>query len=89
MIRDYRILMESRHIHKVQMLEKHAKRNCYNIQKLKYKIIDFDDVTNENDTNRTQFKVTSYARSSMQNINNWKLWIRKNKRVTKSDAIEI
>ena len=71
------------------MLEKHAKENCYNKQKLKYKIINFDDVTNENNTNRTQFKPTSYSRSSKQNINNWKLWIRKNKRVTKSNTIEI
>ena len=30
-IRDYRLLMESHHIHMVQMLENYANQNCYNV----------------------------------------------------------
>ena len=53
MIKDYRLLIKLHRINIVQILEKYVKQYCY-IEYLnvtfKYKIINFDDVTNENKT---------------------------------------
>ena len=43
MIRDSKLLIKLHHIHTMQTLEKYARIS-------KYKIINFDDVTNENET---------------------------------------
>ena len=43
-------LIELRHMYIVQVLEKSAKHNCYNFKKLKYKMINFDDVAKESKT---------------------------------------
>ena len=47
----------------------------------KYKMINFDDYTNEN--KKEQSKMSIYSRSSIQNINNKRFWIRKNNCVIK------
>ena len=44
-------------------------------------MINFDDYTNQNKT--TQVKAALYSRSSIQDINNWRFWIRKNKCIIK------
>ena len=62
-----------------QMLEKYAHKDCYAIlmQKIKYKkkVINLDNVTQEN--TKIQFKLALYSRPFIQNINDWRLWIRK------------
>ena len=35
----------------------------------------------ENEGNKKQLKMTIYSRSSVQNLDNWSLWIRKNKSI--------
>ena len=74
MIKDYRLLIKLHHINIVQILEKYVKQYCYmehlNVT-LKYKTINFDDVTNENKT--------EHSRSFIRNNNNWSSCIKKNK----------
>ena len=43
-------------------------------------MMNFDDVKRENRI--TQSKLDKYSRPSIQNINNRRLWIRKNKYIT-------
>ena len=40
-------------------------------------MFNLDDITNEN--NKDHKKIAIYSRSSIQNNNNWRFWIRKNK----------
>ena len=48
------------------------KCHSYNIQKY------LDDITNENNKEHNE-KMPMYSRSSLQNFDNWRLWIRQNK----------
>ena len=48
MIKDYRRLMELHHICSTQTLKKCTKQNFSNIQKVKFKEINFDDARGEN-----------------------------------------
>ena len=52
MIKDYILLTDLPYIHMVQMLEKYAKQSWWMhfFGITKYKITNFDDVTNENKT---------------------------------------
>ena len=44
-------------------------------------MINFDDYTNENKIE--QFKIAIYSRSSIQNVNKRRLWIKENKCIIK------
>ena len=63
---DYRLVMESHHIHMLLMLGKYTKQNCQSISK--YKIISLDNVTNEYKTEHNP-KLVIHSRSSIQSIN--------------------
>ena len=49
-------------------------------------MFNLDDITNENNEDDNKNGHT-YSRSSLQNVNNWRFWTRKNKRVTQFDKI--
>ena len=40
-----------------------------------------DDITNENNKKQKNKKLAIYSRLSLQNVDNWWFWIRKNKRI--------
>ena len=61
MIKDYKLLIELHHILTEQVLGKYVKQSKH-VKQSKYKMINFDNHTNENKTEH----VAIYARSSIQ-----------------------
>ena len=69
----------------VQMLQEYAKQSYWMrlLQLLKYKMINFDDVAKKQIKKQNKVQIDHKFWPSIENINNWIFWIKKNKYVIK------